>query len=69
MAIYTFYPFQADGSSTTFQAVDLSDDTLAATCARGLLERHRSCVAVEVWCGDRRLVTQRRPVPAQLQSA
>jgi hypothetical protein len=60
MSIYTFYPCQPDGSSTTFQAIELAEDRSAAAHAAALLDQHPSCAYIAVWCGERKVLTYSR---------
>lgn len=55
MPIYTFYPQMADGSSLTFDAVELDDDAAAIGHCQLVLAEHRSAVEVVVWDGERRV--------------
>ena len=63
MPIYTFYPCRPDGSSTTFEAYELEDDSEALQRAVELLAQHPSCAFVTVWQGDREVLGP--PLPAQ----
>jgi hypothetical protein len=49
MPMYIFYPCLADGSSTSFEAVELADDRAVHDRARTVLERHASATHVKVW--------------------
>ena len=63
MALYTFYPCKADGTSETFTCFDLQDDGEACARALRVLEDHGSCSAVVVWAGARRVTTRLRVHP------
>ena len=58
--LYTFYPCDPDGSSQTFEAVELPGDRLAAERAELILRDHASCAYVAVWEGDRPVLTLAR---------
>jgi len=55
MPLYTFYPRLPDGTSATFETYDLVDDDASIARARRVAEDHRSCEAVAIWCGSRRV--------------
>lgn len=56
MPLYTFYPCQRDGNSTTFETHELVDDGEALVRARIVAADHRSCAYVAVWCGERKVL-------------
>jgi len=56
MPIYTFYPCRPDGSSSTFEAFELTNDLEAEERAARLREQHPSCAFVTVWQGDREVL-------------
>lgn len=58
--LYTFYPCDPDGSSQTFEAVELPGDRRAGERAELILRDHASCAYVAVWEGDRRVLTLAR---------
>jgi hypothetical protein len=64
MALYTLYPFKADGTSETFACFDLADDEEACIRALDLLDRHLSATQVVIWAGERKVATRRRVDPA-----
>ncbi len=64
MPLYTFYPNQPDGSSSAFQAIELTDDHAACDAAARMLTEYGSCVAVAIWQEDRRVTT----VPLEARS-
>lgn len=53
MALFTFYPCRADGSSSAFETIDCVDDGEALLRARRVLDEHRSAVEVDIWQGER----------------
>ena len=55
MALYTFYPCRADGTSTTFETFELPDDSAAFLQAHKVALNHLSCTYVAIWCGTRKL--------------
>lgn len=55
MALFTFYPRLPDGSSATFETIELPDDVTALAHARRVLEEHRSSVEVIVWRDENRI--------------
>jgi hypothetical protein len=63
MALYTFYPFKADGTSGTFVCLELEDDNEAYIRALTVLDRHLSAIQVAVWAGDRRVAARDRVHP------
>jgi len=70
MPIYTFYPQMADGSSLTFDAVELDDDAAAIGHCQLVLAELRSAVEVVVWDGERRVYgTPRRRAPRALPAS
>lgn len=60
MPVYTFYPCRADGSSLTFQSLELSDDCEARSCALAVLQEHRTSDYVVAWSGERKVFTRHR---------
>ena len=61
--LYTFHFYRRDGAATGMDAVELTTDADAARQALAFLEAHESCHQVEVWEGDRRVMTRRRLHP------
>lgn len=55
MALYTFYPCRADGTSTTFETFELPDDSAAFLQAHKVAVSHLSCTYVAIWRGARAL--------------
>jgi hypothetical protein len=51
--IYTFYPRMSDGTSPTFDAIELADDQAAIAHCRLVLSEHLSATEVVVWDEDR----------------
>ena len=49
MPMYIFYPCLADGSSTSFEAIELADDLAVHDRAKAVLARHASATHVRVW--------------------
>jgi len=49
MPMYIFYPCQADGSPTSFEAFELADDEAAFAQGEAVLEGHASASHVMVW--------------------
>lgn len=65
--VSTFYPYRADGSGLTFEAVELASDADASSRARSLLTEHQSAVCVEVWRDDEFVAANRcdqQPTPS-----
>lgn len=60
MPIYTFYPYRADGSGLTFEAIELASDSEASSRACNLLRDHQSADCVEVWRDDEIVAAVRR---------
>ncbi|WP_369061134.1 hypothetical protein ABOZ73_04750 [Caulobacter sp. 73W] len=60
MAIYTFVVCKPDGTSTSLDVVELSDDHVAAQRAGAVLQNHASSSHVTVWQEDREVCTARR---------
>lgn len=56
MPMYTFYPCRSDGSSSTFEALELDTDIQAKDHAPRLLRQHPTCAFVTVWRGDREVL-------------
>lgn len=56
MPLYTFYPCLWDGSSTTFEALELDGDDDARERAAVLKQQHPSCAFVTVWRGDSQVI-------------
>lgn len=57
MALYTFFLRRADGDATSFEVHDLVDDTAAAGHAALVGAEHRSAAYVEVFSGNREVLT------------
>jgi hypothetical protein len=55
MALYTFFPILPDGMSLTFETQELPDDGAAEAFAITIMQRHRTCSNVAVWCGERQV--------------
>lgn len=65
MPLFTFYPCRRDGSATTFETFEQSDDAEALIRARQVLAEHASAVEVVAWQGERRVgAVARVPSPA-----
>jgi len=60
MPMYLFYPCLEDGSSTSFEALELADDLAVYDQARTLLARHASATHVTVWRDGEPVDTIRR---------
>ena len=60
MAVYTFYPTQADGLAPTFQVFDQPDDDAALVRAGQVLDEHASAAVVVIWEGGRQVAQRRR---------
>jgi hypothetical protein len=61
MPLYTFYPCQSDGCSTTWLCAELEDDKAAIAYAHGALAAHPSAVSISVFEGDRDVARATRP--------
>lgn len=59
MPMYTFHLCQPDGSSGSFEAFELIDDTAATVKAVGLLKAHPTADHVVGWDGARRVLRRR----------
>ena len=57
MALYTFFLRRADGDATSFEVHDLADDAAAAELAAHVGAQHRSAAYVEVFLGDREVLS------------
>jgi hypothetical protein len=57
VALYTFFLRRADGDATSFEAHDLPGDADAARHAAGVHAQHPSAAYVEVFHGDREVLT------------
>lgn len=55
MALFTFYPCRADGSSSAFETIECRDDADAHLRARRVLDDHLSATEVVIWLGERRV--------------
>jgi hypothetical protein len=64
MALYTFYPCKADGSSETFVCSELQDDGEAYVRALHLLDQHPSAAHIAIWAGERKVATPARIDPS-----
>jgi hypothetical protein len=53
MPLYTFFPCDENGGSTTFVTLDLEDDGAARALVAAIIGDHKSCSYVALWCGDR----------------
>ena len=53
--LFTFYPCLPDGSSSTFEMFEETDDTHALVRAQQVLREHSSATEVIVWQGERRV--------------
>ena len=62
MALYTFFLRRHDGDATSFEVHDLADDGQAMERAQDVQAQHRSAAYVEVFAGDREIVTTPAPV-------
>jgi hypothetical protein len=60
MPLYTFYPRKAAGASETFETVDLPGDAEAFSAALLALKRYDSATDIEVWCGERHVLSWAR---------
>jgi hypothetical protein len=58
--IYTFYCRQLGGHAPSFEAYALEGDQAAAIQAQVMLEQHISAHSIEVYDGDRRVLTRSR---------
>jgi hypothetical protein len=58
MALYTFFPCLSDGKAVSFESHELADDEAAEAFAIAVLQCHRSCVSVAIWCGERRVTRE-----------
>lgn len=58
MPLYTFYPCDCDGVSNTFEAHELPPEAKVADFALKVLLEHPSCDYVEVWQGERYVLTK-----------
>lgn len=65
MPIYTFYLCNLDGSSNSFEAIELTGDEMAVERAPTLLREHPNCAYVAVWEGDRPIHALHRRPPGQ----
>jgi len=63
MPIYTFHLRRSDEVATGLDVLDLDHDATAFQKAGELLEDHLSCDHVEVWEGERPLVSRHREQP------
>jgi hypothetical protein len=63
LALFTFYPRRPDGSSTTFETIDLPDDDSALRRAHRVLQEHPSSVEVVVWRDEAPIGSVARPRP------
>ena len=60
MPIYTFYLRRRDGRASTFEAFELGDDQFAPAQALRMLGEHPSSASVDVWSGDRKVLSRDR---------
>jgi hypothetical protein len=60
MPIYTFYLRRRDGRASTFEAFELRDDQFAPAQALQTLGEHPSSASVDVWSGDRKVLSNYR---------
>ncbi|HEV2530333.1 hypothetical protein [Phenylobacterium sp.] len=60
MPLYTFYPCRPDGSSVTFETVELEDDGQAFIHCLDILDQHLSASHVVAWCAERRVTARHR---------
>jgi hypothetical protein len=65
LALYTFFLRRADGDATSFEIHELLDDAAAASWAHRVAAAHASAAYVEVFHGDREVLT----VPRAVRSA
>ena len=63
MPMYTFHLRRSDETPTVLKALDLAHDAAAFSKAGELLDEHQSCDHVEVWDGDRAVVSRHRWQP------
>jgi hypothetical protein len=57
MALYTFFLRRRDGDATSFEVHDLTGDEAAADHAAHVGAQHASAAYVEVFAGDRAVLT------------
>jgi hypothetical protein len=60
MSIYTFYLCGSDGRASTFEAFELRGDQCARARALQMLGEHPSSAFVDVWSGDRKVLSRYR---------
>jgi hypothetical protein len=53
MALYSFFPCRTDGTSLSFETLEVRDDAEAFVQAAALLQQHTTAAYVAVWLGDR----------------
>jgi hypothetical protein len=61
LALYTFFLRRADGDATAFEIHELLDDAAANSWAQLTAAAHASAAYVEVFHGDREVITVKRP--------
>jgi len=63
MALYAFYMCDGAGFSTSFETRELPYDSAAYRVATRLLQEHQSADYVEVWQGERAVLSHHREGP------
>lgn len=63
MTLYTFNLCRPDGVSASFEAHDLPKDSDTFARAGELLDQHLSCDYVEIWDGERPVLSRHRFQP------
>jgi hypothetical protein len=70
MASYVYLGVARKNENATFVDIDAADSGREPTLyARSLLEEHRSCDWVEIWCDDQRVAVVTRPLEGPHQIA